>query len=92
MIETFGSTQKHQYDTEGSDNRAGKSYKLKPLLVARKQAASLLGISLRALDYLTAEGRLKTRRIGGRVLIAYSELERFANRDSIAPMVPQAAA
>lgn len=64
---------------------------LEPLLVSRKEAAQALSISLRALAYLTSEGRLKTRKIGGRTLIAVAELRRFANHDRIEPMVPQAA-
>jgi len=52
-----------------------------PLLVGRKQAAKMLGISVRALDYLVAGRKLTTRRIGSRVLIAVSELRRFASAD-----------
>jgi hypothetical protein len=50
----------------------------------------MLGISLRGLDYLTTEGRLRTRRIGGRVLISYEEIQKFAKSDRWDPMVPQA--
>lgn len=48
------------------------------LLYPRKEAAYRLGISLRALDYLIAGRRVRTQRIGGRVLIHARELERFA--------------
>jgi excisionase family DNA binding protein len=48
------------------------------LLVSRAEAAGLLSISKRALDYLIANGVLSVRRIGSRVLIRREELERFA--------------
>jgi excisionase family DNA binding protein len=51
------------------------------LLVGRKEAADLLSISARALDYLVANHQLTTRRIGARVLIPISELQRFARTD-----------
>ena len=51
------------------------------LLYCRKEAAWLLSISVRALDYLVANKELSTRRIGGRVLIPYSELVRFSKAD-----------
>ncbi len=51
------------------------------LLVGRKEAADLLSISARALDYLVANRQLTTRRIGSRVLIPIAELQRFARAD-----------
>jgi excisionase family DNA binding protein len=51
------------------------------LLVGRREAADLLSISSRALDYLVAHKQLTTRRIGSRVLIPISELQRFARAD-----------
>jgi excisionase family DNA binding protein len=51
------------------------------LLVGRREAADLLSISARALDYLVANRQLTTRRIGSRVLIPISELQRFARAD-----------
>jgi excisionase family DNA binding protein len=65
---------------------------MQPLLVPKKKAAELLGISLRSVCYLMAEGRLKSRKIGGRVLIATEELERFLRHDRMDPIVPQQAA
>ena len=52
-----------------------------PLLVSRREAAEALSLSVRAVDYLIADGRLKARRIGGRVLIPYKTLSAFAERD-----------
>jgi len=49
-------------------------------LLSRRQAAQSLSISLRTLDYLIASGKLTMRRIGRRVLIEPTELERFSRR------------
>ena len=51
------------------------------LLVSRDEAAQLLSISQRGLDYLIANRRLPTRRIGGRVLIPVADLRRYARGD-----------
>ena len=58
-----------------------------PVLLSRKQAASLLSISLRALDYLIERREIRTRRIGKRVLISYDEIKRFARSDHPDPIV-----
>ena len=51
------------------------------LLVSRQEAADLLSISQRAVDYLIASKTLSTRRIGARVLIPTQDLRRFARAD-----------
>ena len=51
------------------------------LLVGRHEAAEMLSISCRALDYLVSSKQLMIRRIGSRVLIPMSALERFSNSD-----------
>ena len=51
------------------------------ILVSREEAAQLLSISQRGLDYLVASKRLPTRRIGGRVLIPVAELRKYARSD-----------
>ncbi len=51
------------------------------LLVGREEAAQMLSISQRALDYLIASKRLPTRRIGGRVLIPVADLRKYARCD-----------
>ncbi len=51
------------------------------LLVGRREAADLLSISARAVDYLVANKQLSTRRIGARVLIPLSDLQRFVRAD-----------
>ena len=50
------------------------------LLYPRKDAAFQLGISLRSLDYLIANHKLRFQKVGSRVLIHHKELERFALR------------
>lgn len=50
-------------------------------LVSREEAAQLLSISQRGLDYLIANRRLPTRRIGGRVLIPVADLRKYARGD-----------
>ena len=49
------------------------------LLLPRSEAASILSISLRTLDYLIADGKLPARRLGSRVLISRRDLERFVD-------------
>ena len=56
------------------------------LLVGRREAARMLSISQRSLDYLLADRRLHARRIGGRVLFAVSELQRYARSDHPQPI------
>jgi excisionase family DNA binding protein len=51
------------------------------LLLSREEAAEALSISVRSLDYLIAEKKLPTRRIGSRVLIPAADLRRFARCD-----------
>ena len=51
------------------------------LLVSRGEAAQLLSISQRGLDYLIANRKLPTRRIGGRVLIPVVDLRKYVRGD-----------
>lgn len=51
------------------------------LLVCKREAAALLSISPRALDYLIANKQITTRRIGSRVLIPMAELQKFSRAD-----------
>jgi excisionase family DNA binding protein len=51
------------------------------ILVGRHEAAEMLSISCRALDYLVAHKELSVRRIGSRVLIPVSDLQRFSQSD-----------
>jgi excisionase family DNA binding protein len=56
------------------------------LLVGRREAAIMLSISQRSLDYLIANKQLTTRRIGTRVLIALTDLQRYARADHPKPL------
>ena len=51
------------------------------LLYSKKEAADLLGISLRTVDNLIGRKELAVRRVGRRVLVPFTELERFTRRD-----------
>jgi excisionase family DNA binding protein len=51
---------------------------MKELVVTREEAAEALRLSLRTLDRLLATGQISIRRVGRRVLIPRSEIERFA--------------
>jgi hypothetical protein len=64
---------------------------MEAILIGRKDAARLLGISVRSLDHAVATGLLKPRRLGRRVMFSPEELRRFAARDHVrlAPAVPE---
>jgi excisionase family DNA binding protein len=51
------------------------------LLVSQDEAAQLLSISRRSVEYLVATGRLSTRRIGTRTLIPIEDVRKFARSD-----------
>jgi hypothetical protein len=51
------------------------------LLYSRREASWAIGLSLRSLDGLVASGQLKTRKMGRRIMIPASELEKFALKD-----------
>ena len=58
------------------------------LLYSRPEAARCLGLSVRAIDHLIANGTLRVRRIDGRVLIHVRTLEGSADSDQAASVVP----
>jgi excisionase family DNA binding protein len=51
------------------------------VLYTKREAAQLLSISLRSLDYLITSEQLRTRRIGRRVLLHRDAIEQFARVD-----------
>lgn len=51
------------------------------ITVGRTEAAQLLSISIRGIDYLLASRRLPFRKLGGRVLIPVDELRKYAHGD-----------
>jgi hypothetical protein len=59
------------------------------LLYDRKSAALQLSISVRSLDYLISDNRLRVKRVGGRVLVSADELRRFAQSNQPEPVVSQ---
>jgi excisionase family DNA binding protein len=56
------------------------------ILLSRRQAAELLGLSLRSIDYLSASGRLATLKIGKRRLFRREVIERFARTNHAEPI------
>ena len=58
----------------------------RPLLYHRSKAACMLGISVRALDYLISNKKIQTQKIAKRVLIHQKELERFARANHHEPL------
>ena len=57
---------------------------MKELVVTREEAAEALRLSLRTVDKLLAAGEMSVRRVGRRVLIPRSEIERFAGEHAAA--------
>jgi len=51
------------------------------ILYTKREAAQLLSISVRSLDYLIFSQQLPARRIGRRVLVHRDAIEQFARRD-----------
>ena len=58
------------------------------LLYSRDDAAIALSISVRAIDYLIAEGELPIRKMGARILIPAECLIAFSAQDHLSPLVP----
>jgi hypothetical protein len=58
----------------------------RPLLYHRSKAACMLGISVRSLDYLIANKKIRSQKIAKRVLIHEKELQRFARSNHHEPL------
>ena len=56
---------------------------IEKVLYTKREAAQLLLISLRSLDYLIFSRQISTRRIGRRVLVHRDAIEQFARRDHV---------
>jgi excisionase family DNA binding protein len=61
------------------------------VLYTKREAAQLLSISLRSLDYLIVSQQLPTRRIGRRVLVHRESIEQFARMDHMSIHSPDTA-
>jgi len=62
------------------------------VLYTKREAAQLLSISLRSIDYLIFNQQLPARRIGRRVLVHRDSIEQFARRDHVSIRVAASAA
>jgi excisionase family DNA binding protein len=70
--------------TNGLHRKSPVSVEVVPmnkLLVSQSEAAQLLSISKRSVEYLVATRQLSTRRIGTRALIPLEDVRRFARSD-----------
>ncbi len=54
------------------------------LLYTKREAAQLLSLSVRSIDYLITSCEIASRRVGRRVLIHRDAIERFARQDHFA--------
>ncbi len=54
---------------------------METILVTRREAADLLRLSVRSIDFLISQGRLSSRKVGKRRLIPRAAVERFASHD-----------
>lgn len=66
------------------DKKAVANSRVSPnekILVSRIEAAQLLSISVRGIDYLVATKRLPCRKIGSRVLIPVTDIRKYARGD-----------
>jgi excisionase family DNA binding protein len=64
-----------------NDFRSGGRWMTERLLISKKEAATMLGLSMRTLNTLIAMRELPVRRIGRRRLIERRSLEQFAHVD-----------
>lgn len=55
---------------------------LEQMAFSRREAADALRVSLRTLDYLLSQGKLRGRRIGRRVVIPRAEIEKLLRQDT----------
>lgn len=53
------------------------------LLYTKREAAHLLSLSVRSIDYLITNREIASRRVGRRVLIHGDVIEQFAKRDHV---------
>ena len=64
--------------SKGKTSRAAQAPAIEKLLYRRQEAAYALGMSLRAIDYMVADKRLSTRRVGRCVVIPAGDVRRVA--------------
>jgi len=57
-----------------------------PILISKAACASILSVSVRAIDYLITNKKLESRRLGRRVLVVRSSVVRFAAKDNPGPL------
>ncbi|MGH9508973.1 MAG: helix-turn-helix domain-containing protein [Terriglobales bacterium] len=70
-------------NTHQQDPKIALCFRSEKLLLSKREAAHLLSVSSRTIDYLIARQQLPIRRIGRRTLIPKRALELFARRDHL---------
>jgi hypothetical protein len=78
--------QEAQFSEKKSSRPVSESRTAIAFLSVKGEAAALPSISPRALDYLLANKQIAVRRIGSRVLIPMTELQKFSRADHRAPL------
>jgi excisionase family DNA binding protein len=68
--------------TVDAPGRVAGAYWMEKLMLSKSEAGQALGVSLRTIDRLISSGQIATRRIGRRVLIYRSEVEKLTRLSS----------
>ncbi|MDE1161908.1 MAG: hypothetical protein PW792_08170 [Acidobacteriaceae bacterium] len=63
---------------------------ISPVRLDRKGSAAYLSLSVRSVDYLIQQERLKPVRDGGKVFVMVADLDRYAKADHNQPIRPVA--
>ena len=61
------------------------------MLVSRKDAVGVTGLSLRSIDYLISNGELEVKKVGRRTMILRASLEKFCKSDRSVPITERPA-
>jgi len=65
-------------EKQGSPPKSERTVAIEKFFYSRNEAASSLAVSVRSIDYLISDGKLRTRRMGRRVLIPSEDVKRLA--------------
>ncbi len=57
-----------------------------PFLISKRETARVLGVSVRTVENYIAAKELVARHIGGRTLVDFNSVKKFASRDHRSPM------
>ena len=57
-----------------------------PFLISKREAARLLSVSIRTVENYLAGKELVARHVGGRTLVDFNSVKKFASRDHASPV------